>query len=82
MADKTITLTIPNAKVAVALQGFLALYPNDEMTGDEPPVARYTNAQWVTEKIRRLTIRDIRRGLQKLAHEAAAVANDDTMVTS
>ncbi len=82
MADKVITLTIPDAKVAVALQGFLGIYPNDEMTNDDPPVAKYTNQEWVTEKVRRLVVKDIRRGLQKIANEAANVAEDDGIVTT
>ena len=79
MADKVITLTIPDAKVAVALQGFLAIYPNDEKDENEDPI--YTDAEWVNERIRRLVVRDIRRGLQLLANQAAVVAADDDAVT-
>ena len=81
MADKIITLIIPDVKVATALEGFLSSYPNTEITNDIPPVAKYTNAEWLDEKIRRLTIRDIRRGLQLIADAAAVVAKDDGMVT-
>ena len=79
MADVTITITIPDAKVATAKTGFLKIYPNTEMTEDEVPVALYTDAQWIREQIRRLIIRDVRRGLQMVANEAASVENDDTL---
>ena len=91
MADKVITITIPDAKVATALQGFLTIYPNTETIQDPawvapdpnpnneeaPQIAKYTNAQWVTEMVRRLIVRDVRRGLQMLANDAAKVAADD-----
>lgn len=91
MADKTITLRIPDAKVATALQGFLAIYPNNETILDPewidpedgsgaPEIAKYTNSEWVTEKIRQMVVRDIRRGLQVLANQAAQVASDDSLV--
>ena len=81
MADKTITITVPDAKVATALTGFLAIYPNNEMTDDEVPVAKYTNAKWVNEKMRRILIRDVRRGLQMLANAEAQVAEDNDLAT-
>jgi len=79
MADAIITITIPDAKVATAKTGFLKIYPNTEMTEDEVPVALYTDAQWIREQVRRMIIRDIRRGLQMVANEAASVENDDTL---
>ena len=82
MADQVITITVPDAKVATALQGFLAIYPNNEMTSDDPPVQKYNNVQWVAEKMRRLLVRDVRRGLQMLANQAATVEEDDDMATS
>lgn len=81
MADITISLTIPEAKITTALQGFLKIYPNKEMTTDVPPVAKYTDRQWVTEQIRRLIIRDIHRGLQMAANEAAVVTKDNALIT-
>ena len=80
MTDQTISLTIPSEKVAIALEGFLTIYPNGEMTEDETPVAKYTDKQWVTEQIRRLVVRDIRRGLQMKANQAAQVESDDTII--
>ena len=77
MADIVLNITIPNAHVATAAQGFLKIYPNDEMTTDDPPVAKYTTKKWVEEKLRRLLVRDIRRGLQMIANEAANVDVDD-----
>jgi len=82
MADITISLTIPEAKVETALQGFLKIYPNSEMTEDETPVNKYTNKQWITEKLRRLVIRDVRRGLQMIANENAQVSKDDDLIVS
>ena len=79
MADAIITITIPDAKVATAKTGFLKIYPNTEMTEDEVPVAKYTDVQWIREQVRRLIIRDVRRGLQMVANEAASVADDDTL---
>ena len=79
MADKVITITVPDDKVAIALQGFLAIYPNNEMTEDVPPVQKYNNSQWMSEQMRRLLVRDVRRGLQMIANQAAAVAEDDDL---
>ena len=81
MADQVITITVPSDKVAVAVEGYLKIYPNREMTEDEVPVAKYTDAQWVREQVRRLFIRDVRRGLQMLASEAAQVESDDSIAT-
>lgn len=91
MADKIISLRIPDAKVATALQGFLVIYPNNETIPDPewvdpedgseaPQVEKYTNSEWVTEKVRRNIIRDVRRGLQMVANQAAQVANDNSLV--
>ena len=80
MKDQTINLTIPSEKVATALEGFLTIYPNGEVTEDDEPVAKYTDKQWVTEQIRRIVVRDIRRGLQMKANQAAQVESDDTIV--
>lgn len=91
MADQIISLKIPDAKVAVALAGFLKIYPNYETILDpdwvepdpnpdnekQPRIPVYTNAQWVTEQIRRIIIRDVRRGLQMIATEGAQVPIDD-----
>lgn len=76
-ADKVITITIPSDKVEVALEGWLSLYPNDEVDENNDPI--YTNAQWVTEKVRRLIIRDVRRGLQMLATQEAYVVEDNDL---
>lgn len=79
MADHVITITVPSAKVATALQGWLKIYPNEELRNpsDLGSGLKYTNSQWVTEQVRRLIVRDIRRGLQMLASEAAQVVDDD-----
>ena len=80
MADKIITLTIPQEKVAKALEGFLEIYPNGEMTEDEEPVKKYTDAEWVTEQMKRILVRDIHRGLNMKAKKEAIVEHDDTLV--
>lgn len=80
MADVTISLVIPEAKVAKALEGFLKIYPNKEMTDDEIPVAKYTNQEWVKEQIRRIIVRDVRRGLQMIALQDSQVAEDNELV--
>ena len=71
--DQTITITIPDAKVAKALEGFLEIYPNNEMTDDDPPVAKYTNKEWVTEKVRRLIVSAVQGGLQRIAQREVAI---------
>ena len=77
MADQVITITIPSDKVAIALSGFLKQYPNIEMDGAD---LKYTNGEWVREKVRRLVIRAIHRGLQEIANEEAQVTDDDTII--
>jgi hypothetical protein len=79
MANHIITLTIPDAEVTKAMQGFLAIYPNTEL--DAEGVAKYTSSEWVKEQVRRLFVRDVYRGLQRLANEAAAVAPDDALAS-
>ncbi len=76
-APQVITITVPEAKVAVVLQGYLSIYPNTETKddpawvdpgdGSEPDqIAKYSNAQWVRESVRRNFVRDVRRGLEKI----------------
>lgn len=94
MADKTITITVPSDKVALAAKGYLKLYPNTERIADpnwvvpetqtEPPVQapeilKYTDAQWIREHVRRMFVRDVWRGLQMAANEQAQVAQDDNV---
>jgi len=79
--DQIISIKIPEAKITKALEGFLKIYPNNEMTEEEPKL-KYTNKQWVTEQLRRLLVRDIRRGLQMIANENAVVDLDDTIAES
>lgn len=91
MTDQTINLNIPSEKVTVALEGFLKIYPNNE-TIDDPEwidpedgttankIPKYTIKEWVTEKIRRNVVRDIRHGLQMKANEDAQIVSDDSIV--
>ena len=76
-ADVVITITVPDAKVAIALEGFLGIYPNIEKNEDGS--AKYTDKQWVNERMRRILVRDVRRGLQIIANKAAKVEEDDTI---
>ena len=80
MPDQLINLKIPSDKVSIALEGFLKIYPNIEMTEVDPSVKVNTNKQWVTEKIKRNTVRDIHRGLQIKANEDAKVVSDNNIV--
>lgn len=75
MADRIISIKIPDVKVTTALQGFLVLYPNVETVDGDTP--KYTEAQWIVEKVRRNFVRDVRRGLQVLANRDAVVDSDD-----
>jgi hypothetical protein len=75
-----ITVTIPNDRVAEALEGFLTIYPNGEMTDDDIPVAKYTDAQWVRQIVKRNLVRDIYRGLNMKAQKLARQTQDDTIV--
>jgi len=79
MANVTLTFTIPEEKVATAMEGFLKIYPNNEK--DENGDAVWTDGEWIKEKIRQIIVRDVRRGLQMAANEAAQISQDDDMVT-
>ena len=86
MADQIITITIPSEKVAIALQGFLKIYPNTETIWVDPEdgsvapqVAKYTTSQWVKEMVRRILVRDVYRGLAMLKAETDVIIKDDTV---
>ena len=92
MADLIISLTIPGDKIQAANTGFFKIYPNYETVDDPdwvdpgdgttvPQIPKYTDLQWFKEQLRRLIIRDVRRGLQMIATEAAQVETDDTIVS-
>jgi len=92
MADIVLEITIPEEKVSKAVEGFLKIYPNNETVPDPrwvdpddgseaPQIPKYTTKEWVEEKLRRLLVRDIRRGLQMISNETAQVAVDDDMAT-
>jgi len=91
MADQIISYKVPSLKVDKALQGFLRLYPNNETKPDPkwvdpkdgteaPQVAKYTDAQWFKEKVKRLIARDINRGLQMIAKEQTEFSVDDEVL--
>ena len=92
MANVVLTITIPEEKATKALEGFLKLYPNTETKPDPtwvdpqdgteaPQIPKYTNKQWVQEKLRKLLIRECHRGLQMIANASAIVAVDDNLAT-
>ena len=92
-ADQNISLMIPDAKVSIALEGFLELYPNYETIADPgwvdpfdgsvaPQISKYTSKEWVTEKVRRNIVINIRRGLQIKANRDAKVSDDDSIIES
>jgi hypothetical protein len=78
MADQVITITVPDAKVSKFVEGYLELYPNVEKNEDGS--SKYTTAQWIREKVRRLVKRDAMRGLQVKASRESKVTDDDSMV--
>ena len=78
MADLTIELVIPEAKIQTAKTGYFKLYPNVEKNEDGS--AKYNDLQWFKECERRRLVRDIRRGLQMIANEGVVVGIDDTIV--
>ena len=82
MADVNLNYTIPEEKVSTAMDGYLKLYPNAEKENPEEPESplKYTDAQWVKESVRRIIVRDVRRGLQMIANESATVETDDGLV--
>ena len=83
-----LTYVIPDEKVTEYVADYVYVHKNTETIQDpnadpavDTPIAKYTDAQWVREQVRRIIVRDIRRGLQMSANEAAQVAGDDGMVT-
>ena len=81
MADIVLNITVPSDKVTVAAQGFLKVYPNTEKVDplDALSDLKYTTKQWVEEKLRRVLIRDITRGLQMISNEENAIKDDDSI---
>jgi len=86
MADQIITITVPTGKVQAVLTGYLQLYPNtetipnpawEEGSSEPETIAKYTDAQWIREKVRQNFVRDVRRGLQVIANASARVSDDD-----
>lgn len=89
-ADQVITIRIPSGKVEKALEGFLTIYPNRETIPDPewvdpedgseaPQIPKYSNKSWVVEKVRRLIVRDVRRGLQMKKNRDNIIEKDDSM---
>ncbi len=91
MEDIILSIKIPSAKVEKALQGYLKMNPNgdtmpdpewvDPKDGSEAPqVAKYTNKEWITEKLKRVIISDVHGGLIMLAREALEFPRDNSVV--
>lgn len=92
MADVILEIKIPEAKVTKAAQGFLALYPNNETIPDPewvdpedgseaPKINKYLVKDWVEEVVMRNLIRDVHRGLKKLAIQSITVDVDNDVAT-
>ena len=88
MAQQVITITVPNDKVSIAVEGYLSIYPNTETIDDPewvdpedgseaPQIAKYSTAQWIREKGRRNFVRDVRRGLQMKTNIANRIILDE-----
>jgi len=78
-----ITLSITTAKLAEFKSGFLKLYPVPVETDASSSTFGqpfYTENDWLKEKIKRIVIRDYKRGKELLAKEAA-FTTDDNIVT-
>ena len=75
-----LTYTIPDNKVAEYVADYAYVHKNTEMTDDEPPVPKYTDAQWVREHIMRYVRSQIVRG-QHAQYRDAESASDVSDVT-
>ena len=80
MADTVLSYTIPEAKVAEYIADYCYVHKNTEMTDDEPPVAKYTDTQWVREHIMRYVRSQIQRG-KNAQYRDAESASDVSDVT-
>ena len=82
MADVTITLTIPDAKVADFETGFLAKCPvpmiGNPANPTGPYIPEFTDKQWIKEWLKRQAVRAYKHGKQDLA-EAAAIIDSDVI---
>lgn len=76
MADILDFTAIPAAKRSQAKANILAKMPNSEMTEDNPPVAKYTDTEWLNEIVWRFLIRVNRHGHDILVDQAAAAVID------
>lgn len=80
MADINLSFKISSEKVERAKEGFLKIYPNTEKIEDTE-TKKYTDLEWIKEKIRRLIVRDIRRGLEmKRKEEIEQIEDTDKFV--
>lgn len=79
--DFVVAFVIPAADVAEFKAGFLARCPNTETFVDpnsDPNLPRvylpkYTDEEWISEKVWRLTERIYRQGIERLAKKTAVV---------
>ena len=83
MADVILQITVPDAKVTMATEAFLALYPNTELNNrvDVHSGLKYTTKQWVEEKLMRNFITDIHKGRQIIANRELQVDLDYDVAT-
>lgn len=67
----TVSITIPNDKVAEFKEGFLKIYPKK---------AGYSDAQWFKKKLRDWAFRVYRNGKKQIWEESNAAVVDDSTV--
>lgn len=90
-ADMTLNFIISDAKVAKAKAGFLRKKPNREKIADPewvdpqdgsnaPRIKKYTDNQWIKEKIRREIVEIIEAGNKLLHRENNAYQKDNDVV--
>ena len=62
-----ITFTIPDDKLDRVKDGLLHQYPNNERDANGDP--KYTDTQWLKERIRRFIVESVKLGEQKALHD-------------
>lgn len=90
----TISFNIPDPALPRIRAGMLALYPNTEQMEDPdwvdpgdgstaPIIPKYTDNQWLKEKVRRYIVHSVLRGEKMIAAQEAkdAVTSTDDDVT-
>jgi hypothetical protein len=71
-----ITFTIADNKLQRVREGMLEVFPNTERDENDDP--RYTDNEWLKEKIRRFVVHNVKRGESAIAQDAAKQALEET----